>query len=186
MRARPLEGEKEPRNANVQVGNSLFGVKVVAAKYESSDTENRIVDFYRNELKTYGEVLECRGNVNYHGGRPTCQEKAFEDDLQLVAGPEDNQRIVAVKPRGDRMLFIVEDEGASMTEEVREAILNQTETPAISGRERGAGLGLAIVRSFVNLHGGTISIERREPRGSRVTVNLPRDASMLGGASAAE
>jgi hypothetical protein len=103
--ARPLEGEKEPRNANVQVGNSLFGVKVVAAKYESSDTENRIVDFYRNELKTYGEVLECRGNVNYHGGRPTCQEKAFEDDLQLVAGPEDNQRIVAVKPRGDRTEF---------------------------------------------------------------------------------
>ena len=103
--ARPLEGEKEPGNANVQVGNSLFGVKVVAAKYESSDTENRIVDFYRNELKTYGEVLECRGNVNYHGGRPTCREKAFEDDLQLVAGPEDNQRIVAVKPRGDRTEF---------------------------------------------------------------------------------
>jgi hypothetical protein len=99
--ARPLEGEKEPRNANVQVGNSIFGVKVVAAKYESSDAQDRIVDFYRNELKTYGDVLECRGNVNYRGGRPVCREKPFEEDLQLVAGPEDNQRIVAVKPRGD-------------------------------------------------------------------------------------
>ena len=103
--ARPLEDEKEPRNANVQVGNSIFGVKVVAAKYESSDPQDRIVDFYRNELKTYGEVLECRGNVNYRGGRPVCREKAFEDDLQLVAGPEHDQRIVAVKPHRDGTEF---------------------------------------------------------------------------------
>jgi len=46
-----------------------------------------------------------------------------------------------------------------------------------SGRQRGAGLGLAIVRSFVHLHGGTISVERREPRGSRVVVSLPLSAA---------
>ena len=103
--AHPLEKEKEPRNANVHVGNSIFGVKVVAAKYESSDAQDRIVDFYRNELRTYGEVVECHGNVNYRGGRPVCREKSFDDDLQLVAGPEDDQRIVAVKPRGDRTEF---------------------------------------------------------------------------------
>jgi hypothetical protein len=103
--ARPLEDDKEPRNANVQVGNSMFGVKVVAAKYESSDAHDRIIDFYRHELTTYGDVLECRGNVNYRGGRPVCREQAFEDDLQLVAGPEDNQHIVALKPRGDRTEF---------------------------------------------------------------------------------
>jgi hypothetical protein len=103
--SRPLEDDKEPRNANVQVGNSMFGVNVVAAKYESSDPQHRIVDFYRNELKTYGDVLECRGNVNYRGGRPVCREKAFEDALQLVAGPEGDQRIVAVKARGDGTEF---------------------------------------------------------------------------------
>lgn len=88
---------------------------------------------------------------------------------------------LTVRGRGDRMLFIVDDEGAAVTEEMRAAILEQRE-PA--GRDRGAGLGLAIVRTFVNLHGGTISIERREPRGNRVTVNLPRDASMLAGVDA--
>lgn len=103
--ARPLENEKEPRNANVHVGNSLFGVKVAAAKYESSDAQDRIVDFYRNELKTYGDVLECRGNVDYRGGRPVCRERPSDDDLQLVAGPEEDQRIVAVKARGDRTEF---------------------------------------------------------------------------------
>ncbi len=77
------------------------------------------------------------------------------------------------------MLFIVEDEGAAMSEEMRAAILERADGPAIAGRQRGAGLGLAIVRTFVNLHGGTITVERREPRGSRVIVSLPRDASMV-------
>ena len=80
------------------------------------------------------------------------------------------------------MLFIVEDEGAAVTDEVRSAVLDQQEPPAIAGRDRGAGLGLAIVRTFVNLHGGTISIEKREPRGNRVTVSLPRDAGMVSAA----
>jgi hypothetical protein len=103
--ARPLENENEPKNANVNVGNSMFGVKVVAARYESSDAQDRILDFYRRELKSYGEVVECRGNVNYRKGRPVCHEKAVSDDLQLVAGPEDNQRIVAVKPHRDGTEF---------------------------------------------------------------------------------
>ena len=82
-----------------------------------------------------------------------------------------------------RMLFIVEDEGTAMSEELRAAILEGGVDPGLTGRQRGAGLGLAIVRTFVNLHGGTISLERREPRGSRVVVNLPRDASAAAGAA---
>ncbi|HVF79525.1 MAG TPA: ATP-binding protein [Solirubrobacteraceae bacterium] len=38
----------------------------------------------------------------------------------------------------------------------------------------GAGLGLAIARWIVDLHGGTIRAERREPRGSHMVVTLPQ------------
>jgi signal transduction histidine kinase len=86
---------------------------------------------------------------------------------------------LSVVSRADRMLFIVEDEGTGLSDEARAATLEGTAAP---GRDRGAGLGLAIVRSFVNMHGGTVSIEKREPRGTRVTVNLPRDTAMLGAA----
>ncbi|MDP1730648.1 MAG: PAS-domain containing protein [Devosia sp.] len=89
---------------------------------------------------------------------------------------------LSVSSRGERMLFVVEDEGAAMSEEMRAAILERADSSAISGRQRGAGLGLAIVRAFVNLHGGTITVERREPQGSRVIVNLPVDAAMAGAA----
>ena len=86
---------------------------------------------------------------------------------------------LTIAPRGDRMLFVIEDEGPGLTDEMKSAILTRLDnTGANGGRQRGAGLGLAIVKTFVNLHGGTISAERREPRGSRITVNLPADSSM--------
>jgi signal transduction histidine kinase len=77
--------------------------------------------------------------------------------------------------RGGRMLFTVEDEGTQTSEEMRAALSDRGDA---AGRQRGAGLGLAIVRSFVSLHGGTISVERREPRGSRVVVSLPLRAAI--------
>lgn len=88
---------------------------------------------------------------------------------------------LSVSARGDQMLFAVEDEGAQMSEEMRAAMIEQVDT-TIAGRQRGAALGLAIVRTFVNLHGGTISVEKREPRGSRVTVSIPRLQRMAGAA----
>jgi hypothetical protein len=44
--------------------------------------------------------------VNYRNGHPVCREKLFSrGDLQLVAGPEHQQHIVSVKPRGEGTEF---------------------------------------------------------------------------------
>ncbi|SMQ85568.1 PAS fold [Devosia lucknowensis] len=93
--------------------------------------------------------------------------------------PGGDIRLVA-SHRGDRMLFVIEDEGPGITDEMKSAILTRLDTPAAGGRQRGAGLGLSIVRTFVNMHGGTISAEKREPKGSRIIVNLPLDSAMAG------
>lgn len=93
---------------------------------------------------------------------------------------------LSIAARGERVLFVVEDQGTTMSEELRGEMLGGGADPSLSGRQRGAGLGLAIVRTFVNLHGGTVSIERRETRGTRVTVNLPADASAAGAQAPAE
>ncbi len=83
---------------------------------------------------------------------------------------------LTVIERNARMLFTIEDDGAHMSEQMR-AELNAG-SGATAGRQRGAGLGLAIVRSFVSMHGGTISVERSEPRGSRVVVSIPVAAAL--------
>src|SRR5690606_2245776 len=87
---------------------------------------------------------------------------------------------LTVRARGEHMSFVVEDEGAPLTGEARAALLDRD--AASNGRDRGAGLALAIVRAFVNMHGGTVQVDKRQPRGTRVTGALPRGATMVGGA----
>ena len=40
----------------------------------------------------------------------------------------------------------------------------------------GTGLGLSIVRGLVQAHGGRVTVESHEGKGSRFTVLLPREA----------
>jgi hypothetical protein len=101
--SRPLRDGKESESAAVNVGSSFFDVNVIAAKFESTDAREEVIGFYRNELRSYGEVTECRGDLDFRnqGGarRRVCREKLFADDFQLAAGPENQQHIVSVKPR---------------------------------------------------------------------------------------
>jgi hypothetical protein len=102
--AQPLREHGEHESANVNVASRWFGVRVVAAKYESGDGQDKILEFYRRHMKTYGPVTECHGDVDFRGGsgarRAVCTERPSSDDVQMVAGTEGRQRMVAVKPRG--------------------------------------------------------------------------------------
>jgi len=87
-----------------------------------------------------------------------------------------------VSERGGRMMFVVEDQGEGIPEEMISSIFDRFEGRAVAGRQRGAGLGLSIVKTFAHMHGGTVSIERCEPKGTRVTVNLPAQQLAQGAA----
>lgn len=45
--------------------------------------------------------------------------------------------------------------------------------PLFSTKPKGTGLGLAIVFQIVRAHGGTVTLEANQPRGSRFVVSLP-------------
>jgi signal transduction histidine kinase len=50
-------------------------------------------------------------------------------------------------------------------------------TRATESRASGSGLGLSIVRSIVEMHGGRVSVESHLGRGTEVTVRLPREVA---------
>src|SRR5690242_3791020 len=60
------EGDHD-NNAHVNISSSLFGLKVVAIEYLSDDPPEKIIAFYKDQLKRYGEVLECHNNSNSAG-----------------------------------------------------------------------------------------------------------------------
>ncbi|MCB1516555.1 MAG: PAS-domain containing protein [Hyphomicrobiaceae bacterium] len=82
------------------------------------------------------------------------------------------------------MNLIVEDEGFGVPAELRNAMFQRFEGRSVEGRSRGAGLGLTIANAFVQLHGGSISFEGREPHGTRVTVHLPIKSAVQSAAPA--
>lgn len=101
--------DHDRESASVKISTAWFGVDVAAAKFETDADPARVAEFYRRELQQYGEVTECRGDVNFRGRRgarrPACREEPWARDVELVAGTEDRQHVVAVKPHGDYTEF---------------------------------------------------------------------------------
>lgn len=64
----------------------------------------------------------------------------------------------------------IEDNGTGISPEHMGAIFE----PYRTTKSSGSGLGLLIVRRIIREHGGDISLESEENRGTRVTVHLPR------------
>ena len=113
-RERKDPGE-DNHSANVNFSSSMLGVKVVAMKFESDDSSDKVLAFYRKEMGKYGKVVDCTGggfNMNFHhrdkDAEVTCEGHVAGDrDYRevLKVGTENNQRIMAVKPRSSGSEF---------------------------------------------------------------------------------
>ena len=110
--SRPVRrANQEHESAEVSIGAPFFGLEVVAASFESDAAPQAIVDFYKNQMKTYGNVTECRGNVDFKGRRglrlPVCKKRLMSPAIQLVVGTEAHHRLVSVEPRPNGSEFAV-------------------------------------------------------------------------------
>ena len=101
----------DEKSANVDISTSAFGVKVVAIEYQTSDAPSKVIAFYKDKLKQFGNVLECHTsgkNHSYghssHKGNSSSEELKCEGDdngktIELKAGTESNQHIVSIDPQ---------------------------------------------------------------------------------------
>jgi len=60
------------------------------------------------------------------------------------------------------------DDGPGVPEDIRDRVFN----PLVSGREGGSGIGLALVRTYVQNHGGVVEFDSRPGR-TIFTLLLP-------------
>lgn len=108
-----------------------------------------------------------------------CDPRMLEHALAnlLLNGKDANPRggrvLVLVQTTGDKVSFVVEDEGEGISHQIAERAKEPFFTTKPHGR--GSGLGLAIAHEIVAQHGGELLLERRESaRGTRATIRLPR------------
>lgn len=71
------------------------------------------------------------------------------------------------------IILLVKDQGPGVPVDLQEKIFTRFEVGQNNERQRGAGLGLSIVRSFVELHGGSIHVESTEGSGATFVCQFP-------------
>ena len=73
----------------------------------------------------------------------------------------------------DAIVFAVTDRGPGIPPDMQDKVFEWFETNTTGSRHRGAGLGLSLVRSFVELHGGRVDIDSAVGRGTTVVCTFP-------------
>lgn len=108
------KGNGEDKSANVDLSSFGFGLKVVALQYESKDSPDQVVAYYKDQLKKYGDVLVCHTTgMNVNAGMKKHDESSHEltcesgggRNIELKVGTRENQHIVAVESSGSGSNF---------------------------------------------------------------------------------
>lgn len=89
-------------------------------------------------------------------------------------------RIKCWRESGD-IIFLVADDGVGIPKDELAHIFERFESRSHGSGHRGAGIGLSIVKSLVELHGGTIEVSSDENEGTHVTIRIPEDLATTSG-----
>ena len=83
---------------------------------------------------------------------------------------------IKAESKDNNVVLTVKDNGCGISGEAKEHIFDMFYSGAnrIADSRRSLGLGLALCRSVINAHGGSISVSDNEPAGTVFTVVLPQ------------
>ena len=105
------DSDDDEKSANVDISTSAFGLKVVALEYQTDAGPDKVIAYYKDKLKQYGNVLECHTNAKHYSyDAHSDADKDHSDELkcegtdgktiELKAGTKSSQHIVAINPEG--------------------------------------------------------------------------------------
>jgi signal transduction histidine kinase len=120
------------------------------------------------------EVDAASAPKSFHGDETRIRQILY-NLLSNAANyaPEASTVTLACRRLAEGVEFSVHDDGPGMPPDVLDSVFRRFEPRANGGRRRGAGLGLSIVKSFVELHGGNVRIETGKDRGTTVICTFP-------------
>jgi signal transduction histidine kinase len=168
--------------------------RLVTQLLDLSRLESGAIPLQRSTFKVLPVLEDAADESRLHA--PHVQVSVSVDDPGLAADgdPERVHQVVAnllenairhspaggrvevrARPDKGRVAIEVLDEGPGIPEEEATRVFERfyRADTARSSSAGGAGLGLAIARWIVDLHGGDIRAERRAPTGCRMVVLLP-------------
>jgi len=112
---RPPDKDGDNHSANINLGAMGFGLKVIAAEYETDDSPEKVKAFYEDKMKHFGSVLVCSGhsggsdvnisvNKKDDDGKLSCSD-THGDGWEIKAGSSDDEHLVSIEPKGSGTRF---------------------------------------------------------------------------------
>jgi len=148
------------------------------ARFDVAETIEAAVDGVRDRLGAEGIrlVIEVPPEI----GAMTADAKRIRQILHnllsnAIGFSERGQTIVLAAQReaDGTIVFTVTDRGRGIEPDRLARVFDRFETEPGGTRHRGVGLGLSLVRSFVQLHGGSVEIASTPGQGTSVTCRFP-------------
>lgn len=88
--------------------------------------------------------------------------------------PAGGRIVLSAEDLGDAVRLSVSDTGVGMDPEEQQRAFDRFHRGKEAPQGHGVGLGLSLVQSIVELHGGSVALESEPKHGTRVVVTLPR------------
>ena len=92
--------------------------------------------------------------------------------------PQDSTVSIRAWRSDHSVVFTVTDTGPGIPPEMMDKVFNWFESSSQGSRHRGAGLGLSLVRSFIDLHGGQVHVDSIVGKGTTVTCTFPTEQAV--------
>jgi signal transduction histidine kinase len=166
--------EKEVDRSDRIIGNMLSFSRHKPTMAEDMNLNDFIDSFFSNPDATPGNVnvkLKLSEIPQIHADSEKFRQ--ILDNLvtnACQAMPEGGTLTVSTEATdSDAIELSVNDTGHGMTEEVQSRLFE----PLFSTKTTGFGLGLVIVKTLVEDHGGNITVKSREGKGSEFIITLP-------------
>lgn len=161
--------------ARLQMNDKSVNIKDI-------DEDEIIIDLIKNfESNTMAKEI----NVSYVNSSNSIL-KADENQFRSIANnlianaikfsPIKGEVKINFKEEKDYFVFSVSDQGRGIDNSIIKNLETREELMSTYGTEgeKGTGIGLRIVKDFINLHNGILEFSKNKPSGTLVTVKLPK------------
>ena len=164
------------------VDNLLFMARADAAResiqrklFDARDAVEKIAAFYRTLAEDRNVAIHCSGEGEIYAD-PVLFQRAVSNlvDNALRFTPDGGEVKISIVIRDAHSEIAVSDNGSGIAPEHLPRVFDRFYRADSSRSSDGAGLGLALVKSIVDLHGGTARIDSEVGHGTVVTIVFPK------------
>jgi len=188
--------EKRSNYVNIIKNNSYRLLKLINNLLDLTKTDSgflklhlenkNIINFVENVTLSVASYVESKGISLIFDTEVEEKVMAFDCDkierimLNLLSNSvkftnNGGEIYVNIEDRKDYILISVRDTGIGIPKDMQKVIFEKfgQVDKTLSRNKEGTGLGLCLVKSFVELHGGNINVKSNIGKGSEFIIKLP-------------